>query len=108
MATTIQDLEERVDALHNSVVQMQQNFNPVVEKADTASNKVDMITPYTDTKMGYYGEKEKTFYGTPKDGTIVVLFDNYNGNYSVNRVADRITVSFDTLIEQTSITISVK
>ena len=108
MATTIQDLEERVDALHNSVVQMQQNFNPVAEKADTASNKVDMITPYTDTKIGYYGEKEKTFYGTPKDGTKVVLFDTYNGNYSVNRVADRVTVSFDTLTEQTNITISIK
>ncbi len=108
MATTIQDLEERVNTLYNSVVQMQQNFNPVVEKADTASNKVDMITPYTDTKIGYYGEKEKTFYGVPNGVSILVLFDNYNGNYSVNRVADRVTVSFDTLTEQTNITISIK
>ena len=108
MATTTQDLEERVDALYNSVVQMQENFNPVIDKSDEASRKVDLITPYTETKTGYYGEKEKTFYGVPYGVSIVVLFDNYNGNYSVNHVADRVTVSFGTLTEQTNITISIK
>ena len=107
MATTIQDLEERVDALYNSILQIQQNLNPVIEKADTAYNGVEQLTPYTDTKTAYYNEKEKTFYNVPS-GNVTVLFDNYNGNYSVSRVADRVTVLFDTLTEQTNITISIK
>lgn len=65
------------------------------------------VTPYTETKTGYYGESEKTFYGVP-DGHVTVVFGNYNTNYSVNRVSDRVTVSFDTLTEQTDITINVK
>ena len=68
---------------------------------------IDELTPYTETKTGYYGESEKTFYGVP-DGHVTVLFGNYNPNYSVNRVSDRVTVSFDTLTEQTDITINVK
>jgi hypothetical protein len=107
MATTIQDLEERVDALYNSILQMQQNLNPVIEKADDTAIKVEQITPYTETKTAYFNEKEKTFYNVPS-GNVTVLFDNYNGNYSVSRVADRVTVSFDTLTEQTNITISIK
>lgn len=45
MATTIQDLEERVDALYNSVLQMQLNLNPVIDKSDDADNKVNVTIP---------------------------------------------------------------
>lgn len=107
MATTIQDLEERVDALYNSVLQMQLNLSPVIDKTDNTANKVDNLTPYTDTKTAYYGEKEKTFYNVPQGGNVTVMFDNYNGNYSVSRIMDRVTVSFDTLTDSTQITISV-
>lgn len=47
MATTIQDLEERVDALYNSILQMQQNLNPVTDKADNASNKIPQVDKNT-------------------------------------------------------------
>lgn len=40
MATTIQDLEERVDTLYNSVLQLQRNLNPVIDKTDNTANKV--------------------------------------------------------------------
>lgn len=40
MATTIQDLEERVDTLYNSVLQMQANLNPVIDETDKTANKV--------------------------------------------------------------------
>lgn len=40
MATTIQDLEERVDSLYNSVLQLQRNLNPVIDKTDNTANKV--------------------------------------------------------------------
>lgn len=47
MATTIQDLEERVDALYNSILQMQQNLNPVTEKADTSVNTIPEVKANT-------------------------------------------------------------
>lgn len=68
--------------------------------------RVDEITPYTETKKAYYGEKEKRFYNVP-NGNVSVFFSNYNKNYSVSRIADRITVSFEPLTEQTDITITV-
>lgn len=40
MATTIQALEERVNALYNSVLQLQRNLNPVIDKTDNTANKV--------------------------------------------------------------------
>ena len=48
MATTIQDLEERVDALYNSVLQLQQNLNPVTDRADSAYNKVPQVDANTE------------------------------------------------------------
>ena len=107
MATTIEDLEERLNTFEQSLIQMGINLSPTINKVDDTANKVEQITPYTETKTAYYGEKEKTFYNIP-DGNITVLFDNYNGNYSVKRTVDRVTVSFDTLTEATNITISVK
>lgn len=65
------------------------------------------VTPYTETKTGYYGESEKTFYNVP-NGAVTVFFGNYNTDYSISRVSDRVTVSFDTLTEQTDITIKVQ
>lgn len=69
--------------------------------------RVDEITPYTETKKGYYGEKEKNFYNVP-EGNISVFFSNYNKDYSVKRIADRVKISFEALTEQADITISVK
>ena len=43
MATTIQDLEERVDALYNSILQMQLNLNLVIDKSDSAYNKCPQV-----------------------------------------------------------------
>lgn len=104
---TLHELEIKVNNLERAVNQMARNNVPVVDKVDTTANKVNELTPYTDTKTAYYNENEKTFYNVPS-GNVTVLFDNYNGNYSVSRVTDRVTVSFDTLTEQTNITISIK
>ena len=65
------------------------------------------ITPHTQTKLAYYGESEKVFYDAPA-GNTSVFFDNYNGSYSVNRIQNRLIVSFDTLTEATNITISIQ
>lgn len=63
--------------------------------------------PYKATQTAYYGEKEKNFYNVPQ-GILTVYFDNYTGSYSVERIDDRLTVSFDTLENDTNITIIVQ
>lgn len=104
-------IETRVANLENLVHALSQKIdnNKYYTDADMQGNRqsISNVTPYTETKTGYYGEREKTFYNVPM-GNVTVLFSNYNGNYSVGRIADRVTVSFDTLTEQTNITISVK
>lgn len=94
------DIQAQIDALTASITAQKTEI-------DSLSESVEELTPYTETKTAYYNESEKTFYNVP-DGNISVFFDNYNGEYSVNRVADRVTVSFDTLAQATNITISVK
>lgn len=59
MATTIQDLEERVDALYNSVLQMQQNLNPVIEKTDNTSNTVSNTVPQVNTNTSGINENSE-------------------------------------------------
>lgn len=68
--------------------------------------RVDEITPYTETKTAYYGERIKRFYNVPQ-GNVSVFFSNYNKDYAVERVEDRVTISFDRLTEQVDITITV-
>ena len=103
---TIEELEERLNTFEETLIQLSRDMVPVVGKVDHTANEVKAITPYTETKTGYYGEREKTFYDVPM-GNITVSFDNYNGDYSVGRIADRVTVSFDALSAETQITISV-
>lgn len=76
-------------------------------KINRVANDVISITPYTDTKIGYYGEKEKIFYGVPQ-GNLSVFFDNYNGDYSINRINDRVVIAFNTLNATTKISIMVQ
>ena len=59
MATTIQDLEERVDALYNSVLQMQQNLNPVIEKTDDTTNTVSNTVPQVNTNTSGINENSE-------------------------------------------------
>ena len=105
MATTIQDLEERVDALYNSILQMQQNLNPVTEKADTTANKVEQITPTTYTKTAYIGDTSVTFDNVPS-GNLSILTDAPL-TYSYTRENNIVVISFDELSEVINITISI-
>ena len=93
MAEDISAIEEVQDAHTNNLAELNE------EVAD--------LTPYVETKIGYYGETEKTFYNVP-EGNVTVFFDNYNGSYSVNRIEDRLTVSFDALENETDITIQIQ
>ena len=64
------------------------------------------ITPYTETKKAYYGEASKPFYNVP-NGNISVFFSNYTGSYSVEKIGNDLNILFDTLNDQTDITISI-
>lgn len=90
-------------------------------KCTVSDGRVTMLTPCVDSrlirnfdgtqavtmhKVGYYNESEKTFYGVPA-GNISVYFDNYNGEWSVDRISDRVTVRFNRLNAQTNITLSI-
>ena len=103
----IKAIEDRLEELQQSFIQTQRNQVPILEKVDDTSNKVDAITPYKETKIAYYNEKEKTFYNVPQ-GNVLVQFSSYQGSYAVNRIADRLTVTFDQLTENTDITISIQ
>jgi hypothetical protein len=73
---------------------------------DQLVRETEALTPYTDTKTAYTGDTEITFYDVPS-GNVSVYINGYLGNYAVNRIQDRLTVSFDELNDQTDITISI-
>lgn len=81
--------------------------NPIDVKLANMNRRINQLAPYTDTKIGYFGETSKTFYDAPQGNTLV-FFDGYNGNYSVERIENRLIVSFDELTQDTVITISIQ
>ena len=105
------DIETRVTNLENMLAYIVDTLsnNKIYTDADIEGvrQSVSEVTPYTETKTAYYGENEKTFYGVP-EGNIEVYFDNYNVPHTIKKVADRVTVIFDTLKQNTNITISIK
>lgn len=103
----INKLWETLNNLQSAFIQSQRNQAPVTGKLDDTSNRVNALTPYTDTKEAYYGETQKTFYDVPT-GNISVYFNNYEGAYKVERIETRVIVSFDKLENATTITISVQ
>ena len=78
--------------------------NPITVALSNLNKRVTDITPYIDTKKAYYGENEKVFYGVP-NGVLTVHMD---GEYTVERVEDRVFVRFERLAETKDITITVE
>jgi hypothetical protein len=71
-------------------------------------DRVKTVEPYKETKTVYYGESEKVFYGVG-GGNITVFWDNYNGDYSVQRFDGGVNVSFETLtVAEATISIMVQ
>ena len=100
-------MEERLTNLENLVYALIKRIDndKVYSSADVDSvrKSVSDVTPYTDTKQAYIGDTEVTFY-TEQAGNLTVFFDK---PYTVERLADRITVSFEELEEVTEVTISI-
>ncbi len=68
-----------------------------------AANTVQRLMPYTETKTAYIDDTEIIFY-IEKQGNISVYFDK---PYTMERLSDRIILTFDPLEEVTDITISI-
>lgn len=79
----------------------------VNSRISQVSSQVNAITPYEETKKAFYGEIEKVFYNVP-EGNTTIFFDNYDGEYEVNRIENRLTVIFaDRLKDMTNVTVMV-
>lgn len=100
----INDLKRQVKQLNESVLAMGKNNVGQVSKLDDTSNKVEQITPYTDTKTAYIGDTEVTFENIPTGNLTVFGLSEY----SVDRQNDRITITFDAVEEVTDISISIQ
>lgn len=79
-------------------------MNELGRRIDNLTNKrIDDITPYIETKTAYIGDTEVTFY-TDVTGNLTVYFPY---EYTVERLTDRIIITFEPLEEVTDITISI-
>lgn len=105
MAKTIDDLYELYENLYESVLQLASNNVPVVDKVDSTANKVDALTPYTQTKTAYIGDTEITFDEIPYGN--LTIFTDKPLNYSYTRDNNRVAITFDELEEVIAITISI-
>ena len=73
------------------------------------AGQIEELTPYTETKTAYYGDTEVTFYDIPS-GNITVYVKDSEGNYpnyATSKKGNTITVTFDPVIHDTEITISI-
>ena len=100
-------IEQRLTNLENLVNALSEKIdnNKFYQQSDIdgARQNISEITPYTETKVGYYGETEKTFYNVPEGNVTIYGLSEY----TMDRVSNNITLSFDALTEQTDITISI-
>ena len=79
--------------------------NPIQRQISALNRRISDITPYTQTKYGYYGETEKVFYNVPS-GNVTVFCDVDN---SITRIEDRLIVKFaERLADTVEITIMVQ
>ena len=79
----------------------------VNSRVSQVNSKVNAITPYEETKKAFYGEIEKVFYNVP-EGNTTIFFDNYDGEYEVSRIENRLTIKFaDRLKDMTNVTVVV-
>lgn len=94
----------RVNVVDGQVVMMTPYVDSrLIEHIDMLGKEVDAITPYTETKTAYIGDTEVVFF-PPNIGNVTVYFDK---PYTMEKLSDRIIISFDELEEVTEITISI-
>ena len=102
----IQQLKEQVNNLIDTVMTMAERNVSNVAKAEDTANKVDAITPYTETKTAYIGDTEISFDNVPS-GNLSVFVDNIS-EYRTDRVGSTLNIDFIKPLEEvTEVTISI-
>ena len=91
----------------NEVSERVNDLSKRIENSYTA--KITEITPYTATQTAYIDDTEIIFEGI-KEGNLSVYVKDSEGNYpdyTVERAGDRVTVRFEPLENETTVTISI-
>ena len=101
------DIQTRLANLENLVNYLVKTINK--DKFYTGTDisgvrqNISEITPYIETKTAYIGDTEVVFF-PPNIGNVTVYFDK---PYTMEKLSDRIIISFDELEEVTEVTISI-
>ena len=97
LAKEFNSISKRISSVESQLSMVMNMFN------DDRKEEIEAITPYTQTKTAYIGDTEITFY-TDVTGNLTVYFPY---EYTVERLTDRIIITFEPLEEVTDITISI-
>lgn len=107
-------IEQRVSKLEMEMKNLQLAFDSMQRrqvnttgKVDDTSNKVEQITPYTETKTAYIGDTEVIFENVPSGN--LSIFGLLSRLYRVERDSDKVTITlFEPLEDVTEVTISIQ
>lgn len=104
--TRLKNIEQFVFALSEKI-----DRNKFYNDADTAGARqsISDITPYTATQTAYIEDTEIIFEGV-REGNLSVYVKDSEGNYpdyTVERAGNRVTVRFEPLENETTVTISI-
>lgn len=100
LETRVKNLEDMLASIVNTI-----GNNKFYTDADVngVRKSVSDITPYTETKTAYIDDTEVVFENVPS-GNLTVYFD---GDYTIEREDNRITIMFEPLEEVKEVTISI-
>lgn len=93
----INRLEIQMANLQNAFLQSQKNAVPITDKVYDTANKVEQITPYTESKTAYIEDTEVIFEDVP-DGNVSVYMvdsDGHNVPFTVEQTTGQIKVKFE-------------
>ena len=85
--------------------------DPIYSQLSALSQRIDSITPYTESKTVGIQDAECVFTGVGKDGTITANVKTENGEYlpcTVERADSRVRVLFDKLDTVATVTIQIQ
>ena len=107
----IKDLRKQLNNLQDAFLTSIKNNTSVVDKVDTTANQVVSITPFTESKTVGIQDTECIFTDVDKEGSLTTTVKTESGEYlpfTVERSRNRIRVSFDSLNEVATVTISIQ
>ena len=107
----INQIKIQLTNLQIAFTNSQRNNAGTVSKVDDTANKVVSITPFTKSKKVGIQDTECIFTDVDKEGSLTTTVKTESGEYlpfTVERSRNRIRVSFDSLNEVATVTISIQ